>query len=654
MLQRTLVFRTAVSNNSFVKVRLLSSFETDEYQFLHKSEIPTYHFQKSLRRLPIPGLEESCKRYLNAARVVLSENDYNETEKLVKDFLQTDGPKLQKELMAFDHSNKNTSYISEPWFDMYLRARVPCPVNYNPFMMFAQDPDPKQNEQLTRATNFAISCGRIKRALDAEVLAPEVFHLDPKKSDTAFFRRVCKNLPSRVSWFGAVLFKAFPLDMSQYTSLFGGNRIPKREKDILHHSKDAKHFIVSRNGHFYRVELFDQNGKLHPPNVIHSTLAAIIKDNRPPAASDECVGSLTASERDTWADIRTALEKDDTNRQSLRSIDDGLFIMCLDSLKTEDHQRLVQSLLCGDDGSNRWFDKCFQLIVDGNGLATINFEHSWGDGVAVLRLMEETLRDTSKNRFVTSSQQPDSTITASNFSRKLDWNLSPEIKHNITQAQKDHLNRCQDLQFATVEYTKLNRDSIKKHKVSPDSVMQLAIQLAFYRLYQGFVPTYESCSTAAFLKGRTECIRSATDATREAVLKAHKGEKLSMDVFKKCSDMHSQLVKEASMGKGFDRHILGLKITAQRLNLPLHGLFTSKAHEYMSHFVLSTSTLSTETIVFGGFGPVVSDGFGIGYNVVASKLGAVITSYKSQRDAAKMAESLNESLDFIKSSLESN
>lgn len=74
------------------------------------------------------------------------------------------------------------------------------------------------------------------------------------------------------------------------------------------------------------------------------------------------------------------MEQEDLNRQSLRSIDDGLFIMCLDSLKTEDHARLVQSLLCGDDGRNRWFDKCFQLIIDGNGLATINFEHSWGDG----------------------------------------------------------------------------------------------------------------------------------------------------------------------------------------------------------------------------------------------------------------------------------
>lgn len=40
----------------------------------------------------------------------------------------------------------------------------------------------------------------------------------------------------------------------------------------------------------------------------------------------------------------------------------------------QDHSELVDSLLCGGDGSNRWFDKCFQLIVNADGMATINFE----------------------------------------------------------------------------------------------------------------------------------------------------------------------------------------------------------------------------------------------------------------------------------------
>lgn len=52
----------------------------------------------------------------------------------------------------------------------------------------------------------------------------------------------------------------------------------------------------------------------------------------------------------------------------------------------------------------RWFDKCFQLVVDAQGITAINFEHSWGDGVAILRLMEESFRDTKQNHFVNSNQ----------------------------------------------------------------------------------------------------------------------------------------------------------------------------------------------------------------------------------------------------------
>uniref|UniRef100_A0A0M3IXH2 Carn_acyltransf domain-containing protein n=1 Tax=Ascaris lumbricoides TaxID=6252 RepID=A0A0M3IXH2_ASCLU len=66
-----------------------------------------------------------------------------------------------------------------------------------------------------------------------------------------------------------------------------------------------------------------------------------------------------------------------------------------------------------------WFDKCFQLIVDARGQATINFEHSWGDGVAVLRLMEESFRDTSKNHFVDPKQRIDTTVDISKHCRQI-------------------------------------------------------------------------------------------------------------------------------------------------------------------------------------------------------------------------------------------
>lgn len=44
----------------------------------------------------------------------------------------------------------------------------------------------------------------------------------------------------------------------------------------------------------------------------------------------------------------------------------------------------------------RWFDKSFTLIVTRDGKASVNFEHSWGDGVAVMRFINESLKDSTQ------------------------------------------------------------------------------------------------------------------------------------------------------------------------------------------------------------------------------------------------------------------
>lgn len=59
----------------------------------------------------------------------------------------------------------------------------------------------------------------------------------------------------------------------------------------------------------------------------------------------------------------------------------------------------------------------------------------------------------------------------------------------------------------------IGRTFCKEHKVSPDAMMQLAFQLAYYNLERRTTPTYESCSTAAFKHGRTETVRPCTIET---------------------------------------------------------------------------------------------------------------------------------------------
>ena len=49
-----------------------------------------------------------------------------------------------------------------------------------------------------RATNFIISAMKFKNSLDDKILDPEIFHLNPKKSDTDWFKKIIRyfNIPA--------------------------------------------------------------------------------------------------------------------------------------------------------------------------------------------------------------------------------------------------------------------------------------------------------------------------------------------------------------------------------------------------------------------------------------------------------------------------
>lgn len=185
----------------------IALYDTTEYQYMQTSKVPTLHFQASLPRLPIPKLEDSCRRYLNAQKPLLNDKELENTSSYVSKFLANEGQTLQKLLLQNNAENSHTSYISKPWFDMYLQDRKPLPINYNPFLVFVPESDPKYDTQLVKATNLVVSSLRFLKSLKNNILEPEIFHMKPEKSDTQLFRNVTRLIPSRFSWYGAYLFK---------------------------------------------------------------------------------------------------------------------------------------------------------------------------------------------------------------------------------------------------------------------------------------------------------------------------------------------------------------------------------------------------------------------------------------------------------------
>ena len=66
-------------------------FSTKESEFLHRSPVPTYHFQPSLPRLPIPKLEDTSRRYLDAQKPLLTPEQYEDVKRITEDFIGHEG-----------------------------------------------------------------------------------------------------------------------------------------------------------------------------------------------------------------------------------------------------------------------------------------------------------------------------------------------------------------------------------------------------------------------------------------------------------------------------------------------------------------------------------------------------------------------------------
>ncbi|KAL0131085.1 hypothetical protein PUN28_002580 [Cardiocondyla obscurior] len=623
-------------------------YNTNEYQYIQISKVPTLHFQPSLPRLPIPKLEDSCRRYLNAQKPLLNEKELQSTSSYVSKFLANEGQSLQKLLLQNNARNPHTSYISEPWFDMYLQDRKPLPINYNPFLVFVPESDPKYNIQLIKATNLVISSLRFLKSLKNNILEPEVFHMKPEKSDTQLFRNVTRLIPSRFSWYGAYLFKAFPLDMSQYKNLFHTTRIPELGKDRIFHNPSAKHLVVLRNGHFYAFDVLDANDCIRSPKEIAACLKTILEDDKPP--NKYPVGILTSCDRNEWARARSHLIETG-NREILHKIDSAVFVMILDDkVIGADNNKLIRTFL-HTDGTNRWFDKSFSLIVSKDGFGGINFEHSWGDGVAVLRYFQDVKADISKKPKFHPNEVDELSKESVNVER-LEFLIDPKSESIIDKQKANYQEWINRLCVDFMIYDKFGKNQCKNLGVSPDAVMQLAFQLALYTLEGKSVPTYESCSTAAYKHGRTETIRPCTLETKAiCIAMTKKQNELSKSELKKmildCSKAHNVLTKEAVMGEGFDRHLFALRRIAEKSGSVKLAVFQDPAYIALNHNVLSTSTLSSPDVMVGGFGPVVPDGYGIAYMIQNERLGSVVTSYEGSRNASQYVQALEHAFKSI-------
>ncbi|GAA57398.1 carnitine O-palmitoyltransferase 2 [Clonorchis sinensis] len=645
-----------------------SAYSTKPQAENTKPGLCTDHFQASLPRLRVPALDKTLERYINSQKAVLDTEQLRHTEKIVAKFRVERGPELQRELEHYANTHRHTSYITSMWSDMYLRDRRPVVLTHNPLIVLKDSTlGSGYQKPAIRATNLLHHLVEFCRLLRTNLLEPEVFHLNPEKSKTPRFNQIMRFVPRSVATYAAYFFNAYPLDMSQYPLMFNTTRLPEPEKDRLLTDPSARHIVVIHHGQLYVFNVFDVHGNPVPPKQILSNINFIL--SRPPVPSAPGLGVITTMNRDDAYSARERLLALN-NKSNLKLVDTALIALILDEEPMADLKEMLLNFLAGPSQS-RWFDKSISLLVNGAGHAAVNFEHSWGDGVAVVRLCDDMYQNSESKPVVTAADLLNSnTSLPSPDVRRLEWLLDDHIQNEMlipAREKYDAWRRSVILHFVE-KHDRLTRSLCKAANVGGDAMIQLCFQLAYNILNEQPASTYESCSTAAFKHGRTETMRPATVETRAFVdlMRCEQGVVTSgfsdkpaagavtqqqlQKALDDCSKKHGILTKEAAMGQGWDRHLFALKHFAQeQLGRTLPELFLDENYEFINRHTLSTSTLASPNFAAGGFAAVDRDGYGVGYRLMPDSCGACVTSWKDSPrvNAAEFCDALNISIDRI-------
>ena len=106
-------------------------------------------------------------------------------------------------------------------------------------------------------------------------------------------------------------------------------------------------------------------------------------------------------------------------------------------------------------------------------MAAVNFEHAWGDGVAILRLVNELYRDTTTRPYVPGAVGGAEGVPL----RRLEFKLSEPLKKVIAEGRASAEKAASSLSINMVEHKQYGKKYLKKMNLSPDAILQLSLQV---------------------------------------------------------------------------------------------------------------------------------------------------------------------------------
>jgi len=483
----------------------------------------TFSRQHELPHLPVPELKDSFRKYLASVRPYLNDDQVSVVEQEIIEALDDkDMQRRQADLKSL--ALKEDSWLSDLWFKgCYLSWRAALPINSNVTGYLFGEYRKKWDQCYSAA---AVTRGALQ------------YHLDLQAG------RVPINMNNKDS----------PLCMDQYTRMFGFTRIPGQVVDTVQKHDDSKHIVVIAGQRQYVVLVLDEKNLII--NSLQSTLSAILLDSASRCKETNPVSVLTGTDRTEWFTTRQSMLNDAQNARCLELIESSLFVVSLEDGIDITDEECATSCFHGN-GRTTWFDKSFQLKFKQDGNCSIHIEHSWADAPTPLDMFFNHALPYAES--LDESQGKATPETVDSDWSLLTWNISPELKAKITQAESDVDTLIANSDVKLHRCVGLGKAVWKQARLSPDAAVQMAIQLAYRRMSGSEEPvaTYETIGMTNWLKGRTECCKVVSEESEAFVRSAMQGPVSDHDglerLLRAACDSHIAYIVDGQQGRAFDR-----------------------------------------------------------------------------------------------------
>ncbi|KAI1882358.1 hypothetical protein AGOR_G00249860 [Albula goreensis] len=422
-----------------------------------------------------------------------------------------------------------------------------------------------------------------------------------------------------------------------FKTMIDNETLPVEFSGGSHCQEAPTHITVVHNFQFFVLDVYNSDGSPLTVDQLYIQLEKIWNSSL--QTNKEPVGILTSQHRNTWGKAYNNLIKDKVNKDSVRAIQKSIFTLY--------RSRAAAHMLHGGgsrwNSGNRWFDKTLQFIIGEDGSCGLIYEHAPAEGPPIVSLVDHVVEYTKKTEMVRTPMVP------LPMPQKLRFNITPEIKKDIEKAKQNMNIMVHDLDVRVIVFSHFGKNLPKSHKMSPDAFIQMALQLAYFRVYQTCCSTYESASLRMFRLGRTDTIRSTSSASLHFTRAMddptlQNTEKVAL--LQKAVQAHRSYTDMAIRGQAIDRHLLGLKMQAIEDLTSMPELFMDTAYAVAMHHNLSTSQVPAKTDCVMCFGPVVPDGYGVCYNPMEEHINFAVSAFNSceETDATKLALGLQRAL----------